>query len=307
MSDIKVTGHTPADTDSVCSPIAYAWYSTNVLSQPAVAVVGSDLNKETICVLEKLKVAHPTKISEFDEGEKLVLVDTTNPKELIPGTQTAEIVTIIDHHKLGGLTTEKPTNATIRTYGCTATVIWEMMGEKVAQLPPEIAGVMAAAIISDTLKLSSPTTTEMDRQALASLAKQASLDIDSFAAEMFAAKSDISDMSAKQVLETDYKDFDFGGKNYRICSIETTKPEFTLNRIAEFRSEVEQVKTSQNLAGVFVFVVDIIAGQATMFCTNGAEDFAEKAFGVKFEAGLMQLPGVVSRKKQIVPAFEKAA
>lgn len=306
-------GHTPADTDTVCSPIVYAWFLKNVMGIDAEAVVGSELNKETKTALSEFGVQAPTLISEVNSEDKVVLLDTTNPKELIAGTAEAEIIEVIDHHKLGGLSTDKPLNVTIRPYGCVATVVYERMqsesknADKALELPKEMAGLLAAAIISDTLNQTSPTTTDLDKQVLSELANIAGVNVDELAGKMFAAKSDISDMSAAEVLAMDYKDFDFGGQNFRISSIETTEPKFTLDRLEEFRTTAEELKTQDNLAGVYAFVVDILKSEATLFCTAGAEEFAEKAFSAKFENGLMHLPGVVSRKKQIVPKFEAVA
>lgn len=307
MSDIKVLGHTPADTDTVCSPIVYAWYLKNVKGQDAEAVIGSELNKETKVALEEFGVAVPEQVSQVEAGSKVVLIDTTNPKELISGVTEAEIIEVLDHHKLGGLATDKPLNVTIRPYGCVATVVYERMGADTAELPKEMAGLLAAAIISDTLNLTSPTTTEVDKEALAKLTDLAGVKADELAEKMFTAKSDISDMTAEQVLGMDCKDFDFGGSNYRISSIETTNPQFTLDRIEEFRKSAEEIKVASSLVGVFVFVVDILKSEATLFCTAGSEELAQKAFKAEFLNGLMHLPGVVSRKKQIVPAFEAAA
>jgi manganese-dependent inorganic pyrophosphatase len=308
MSDVKVTGHTPVDTDSVCSPIAYAWYLKNIKQIDATPVIGSDINKETKFILDKFNVQKPEIITHFAEGDKLVVIDTSNPKEMLTGFETAEVIEVIDHHKLSGLTTTSPVPVTVKPYGCVATVIFEMMGEAVEQLPKEIAGLMLSSIISDTLKYTSPTTTEMDKTAGAKLAEISGANVDELATGMFTAKSDVSDLTAREIILTDHKDFEFGGKTYKISAIETADPSQVVTRLSELQTEAETIKSENNLAGVCVFIVDIINGNSQMFATTGdAQDLSQKAFGGSWESnGLMNLPGVVSRKKQMVPAYEKA-
>lgn len=305
MSNVLVMGHVPADTDSVCSPLAYAWYLKNVKGINAEAVIGSEINKETAFVLGELGLEAPRRITELTENDELVLIDSTNPEELIAGFENATVIEVVDHHKLGGLSTSKPLTVTIRPYGCVATVIYEIMGVEVNNLPKEIAGVMLAGILSDTLNLTSPTTTDTDREAVAKLAQIAETNSDEFAQGMFAAKSDISDLTASQVLLADSKNFKFASGTYKVSVIETALPEKVYERLDEIRAEAENQKAAENLEGIYVFIVDIVKSESKMFATAGAEGLAEQAFGEKFENGLMYLPGVVSRKKQMVPKFEE--
>jgi len=305
---IKVLGHKNPDTDSTCSPIVYAWFLNEFRNLEAEAVVLGELNKEAQFVLNHFGVVAPRQISSVGEGDKLVILDTNNPDELVEGYQLAEILEIIDHHKLQGLKTSNITNVTIRTYGSVPTVLWELMAEAHSNLPRHIAGLMLAPIISDTLKFTSPTTTGQDREVADILAQIAEIDIDTFAAELFAAKSDLTGMSAEQILTTDSKDFDFGGKIYKLAVLETTAPVKALEMRAELVSEIETIKSRENLAGMMFFVVDIINSAAHLFVSSEHEaQIARKAFNADFdESGMMHLPGVVSRKKQIAPMVEKA-
>lgn len=305
---IKVLGHQNPDTDSTCSPIVYAWYLNEFKNLEAEAVVLGELNKEAQFVLNHFGVAHPRQISEVSEGEKLVIVDTNNPDELVNGFENAEILEIIDHHKLQGLKTNNIPNVTIRNYGSVPTVLWEIMAEAQDNLPKHIAGLMLAPIISDTLKFTSPTTTGKDREVADKLAQIAEIDIDSFAAEMFAAKSDLTGMSSEQILTTDSKDFDFGGKIYKLAVLETTNPNSALEKRAELSLEIEEIKKRENLAGLMFFIVDIVNSESHLFVTSEHEaQIARKAFNADFnEDGIMRLAGIVSRKKQIAPMIEKA-
>ena len=237
------------------------------------------------------------------------MVDTNNPEELITGYEKATIIEIIDHHKLAGLTTSAPLKITIRPYACVATILFELFDEKIsAQMPKEIAGLMLAAILSDTLKFTSPTTTDRDREATKTIAEHAGINIDELATAMFAAKSNLEGMSTNDILTSDHKNFKFGAQTYKVAVLETTDPQQALSRKEELINEMQHIKEAENLSGVFFFVVDILKSESTLLASdNECLPLAEKAFGKQFEGNTMHLPGVVSRKKQMVPPLEKAA
>lgn len=306
---IKVLGHQNPDTDSTCSPIVYAWFLNEFRNLEAEPVVLGGLNKEAQFVLNHFGVDTPRQVSKVIEGEQLVIVDTNNPDELVSGYEQAEILEIIDHHKLQGLKTSNIPTVTIKSYGSMPTVLWEIMAEAHDNMPKHIAGLMLAPILSDTLKFTSPTTTGQDREVADILAEIAEVDIDTFAAELFAAKSDLTGMSATQILTTDSKDFDFGGKVYKLAVLETTAPAKALEMRAELADEIEVIKSQEGLAGMMFFIVDIVNSEAHLFVTSEHEaQIARKAFNADFdETGIMRLPGVVSRKKQIAPMVEQAA
>jgi len=308
MAEIKVMGHVPPDTDSVCSPIIYAWY----LQQTGVnakAVISGKLNRETEFLLKHFNLPQPEIISEVGEGDQLILLDTNNPEELINGYDKATVIEVIDHHKLAGLTTPAPLKVTIRPYACVATILFEMFDEKIAvNMPEDIAGLMLAAILSDTLKFTSPTTTDRDREAAKTIAEHAGIGIDDLASQMFAAKSNLEGMSPADILTSDHKNFKFGESTYKVAVLETTDPQQALDRKDELLVEMQNVKSSENLAGVFFFVVNILKSEATLIVSDDSlRSLAEKAFGQSWTGDTMHLPGVVSRKKQMIPPLEKAA
>jgi manganese-dependent inorganic pyrophosphatase len=302
MADVKVFGHSPADTDSTCSPIVFAWYLSEYKNLPAKAFVSGDINREAKFVLEKFGVAVPDQLGQLQPGDKVAIVDTNNPEELPDGISEVEIVEIVDHHRLFGLKTNSPLNVTIRTYGSVPTVMWEMFTpEAKANLPKQIAGLMLAPIVSDTLNFTSSTTTEADRVAGAELAKIAEINIDELAKEMFAAKSDLTGMDAKQILLSDYKDSEFGGEIYRVGVLETTDPSQPLGMIEEFKQLITQVKQEESLAGFFFFIVDIVKSEAHLVRTDAEVEIAKSAFAKDFDGDVMLLPGAVSRKKDLIP------
>ncbi|MEI6477796.1 MAG: manganese-dependent inorganic pyrophosphatase [bacterium] len=303
---LKVFGHLNPDTDSTCSAIAYAWFLNEQAMEATPYLLGAP-GKEALFVLDRFKQSQPEILSSVGEGDEIVIVDTNNPEELLDLSK-ATLRGLVDHHKLvGGLSTSEPVEITMRTVGCTATVIWMLMQEKgVEKIPAEIAGLMLSAILSDSLKFTSPTTTETDKKAAEWLTAQAGVDVDELAAGMFDAKSDLSGMSPKDLLLSDSKVFDMAGKKVRISSLETTKPANALAMRTELVEAMQALKTEQGLDGAFFFIVDILSSSAELLLPSEFEiSVAEKGFDKTATEGLIELPGVVSRKKQMVPAIEK--
>jgi len=306
---IKIFGHKPPDTDSVCSPIVYAWYLSKKKNTPAKAYIAAEVNKETAFILKKFGAEKPEMIQKVGPEDQVIILDTNNPEELLEGVNESDIVEIIDHHKLaGGLSTEAPIKITIRPVACAATILWSMMKkEGNTDIPKEMAGLMLASILSDTLKFSSPTTTEEDKNACEELAEKASVKIDKLAEEMFDAKSDLSGMSEKDILLSDSKVFELGGKKVRISVLETTKPENALSMEKELTQGMREIKQEEKLDAALFFAVDILNTASDLLVPGELEEaLAKKAFQKEFKDGRMHLEGVVSRKKQMVPNIEKA-
>lgn len=305
---LKVIGHKAPDTDTVCSPIAYAWYLSEKKNIPAEAYVAGELNKETAYILSHFDIQTPQLLKNFSAGDEVFLMDTNNFEELLDGIASAKIKGIIDHHKLiGGLTTDEPIAIIMEPIACTATIVWNIMKrDGITEIPKGIAGVMLCAILSDTLKFTSPTTTDIDRNAATELATICGENIDTLAEEMFAAKSDLTGMSTRTILTVDSKVFEMGTKKARISVLETTKPDNALAMLADLQKEIETVKSEDKVDYVFFFVVDIINTEAHLIVSTDEEKkIAEKAFGQTFSGETLALPGVVSRKTQMVPVLQK--
>jgi manganese-dependent inorganic pyrophosphatase len=295
-----VIGHKNPDTDSVVSAIALAF-----LRDCSPAVSGK-INKETDFLLKKFGFELPPLLPD---GEKrIILVDNNgNPEELAPGIEPTEIVEVVDHHKLGGLKIAEPIPVTIKTLGSTATIIFNLYQESSKKISKEMAGLMLGAIVSDTLKFTSPTTTRDDIKAAETLSEMASVNIDDLASEMFAAKSDISDVPTPELLRKDYKVFDMTGNKVGIGVWETTLPEAVISRKKEIMQSLEDIKKTDGLDFVLFGVVDILDTKTHLMLLGEPElQLIEKAFGAKAVEGVAALPGVVSRKKQLVPTLERA-
>ena len=308
MDTLKVFGHTTPDTDTTCAAIAYAWYLREVANTPADPYTTGPLNRETTAVLTHFGVTTPPQLERLEAGDCVALVDTNNPEELLPGWEEATITHIIDHHKLiGGLRTSEPISITMQPVACTTTLIWDAARTKNVSIPREVAGLMLAAIISDTLKFTSPTTTPLDREAAEALTTLSESNIDSLAEAMFAAKSDLSGLSARNLVTGDSKIYPVAGKRIRISVLETTKPENALTMAGDLQEAMRTVHQEEALDGFFFFIIDILQSNAELLvATPNDQAIAEKAFGKPFTDNTVHLPGVVSRKKQILPPLEAA-
>lgn len=302
---IKVFGHKSPDTDSTGSPIIWAWYLNEVKNTPAEAVLLGEPNTEAAFMLKRWDLPKPAIIDDVAPGEPVIIVDTNNPDELPASINDADIRAIVDHHKLvGGLSTAGPITITIRPLACTATILHNLMGPNADKMPDWVKGVMLTCILSDTLEFRSPTTTEQDRALAERLAGELGLDVGDYAAEMFAAKSDVSAFSAAELLRMDSKAYEVGGKKFRVSVLETTSPEMVLGREAELVDAMAPVATEDGVDQVLLFVVDILREEATMLTPNAlTQGVAKASFGVEADGARVVLPGVMSRKKQIIPVL----
>ena len=303
---IKVFGHKSPDTDSTGSPIIWAWYLTNVKGTPAKPVLLGEPNTEAAFVLKRWDLAKPEIISDVAAGENVVIVDTNNPAELPASINDANILQIIDHHLLaGGIRTKSPIDITIRPLACTATIMYDLMGDDTAKMPDAIKCAMLSCILSDTLEFRSPTTTPHDREVAETLAHQLGISIPDYAAELFAAKSDVSAFSDAELLRMDSKEYNVAGKELRVSVLETTAPQVVLNRKASLMKAMESVAAEDGADQVLLFVVDIIREEATLLVPNDlVRKIAEASFGATATGDAVVLPGIMSRKKQIIPALK---
>ncbi|OOY21225.1 manganese-dependent inorganic pyrophosphatase [Thioclava sp. DLFJ5-1] len=303
---IKVFGHKAPDTDSTGSPIAWAWYLNDVKGTPAKPCLLGEPNTEAAFVIEHWGLDKPEIISDVEEGEDVVVVDTNNPAELPSGINAANVIQIIDHHKLtGGIETKGPIDITMRPLACTATILYDLMGDDVAKAPRGIKGAMLSCILSDTLEFRSPTTTDHDRAVCDALAADLGIDMHELAEKMFEAKSDVSAFTDAELLRMDSKEYPVDGTSFRVSVLETTAPKMVLDRKASLMSSMEEVAKEDGVDQVLLFVIDILKEEATLLVPNDlVKGVAEKSFDATVEGDTVVLPGVMSRKKQIIPSLK---
>jgi manganese-dependent inorganic pyrophosphatase len=299
----QVLGHKSPDTDSTGSPILWAWYLNDVKGEKAEAVLLGEPNTEAAFMLTYWNLPKPAIIADVAEDAPVVIVDTNNPAELPASINKADIRAIIDHHKLvGGLETKGPIDITVRPLACTATIMVDLMGDDAAKMPDWAKGAALTCILSDTLEFRSPTTTAHDKAVAEQLAADLGLSISEYAAQMFAAKSDVSAFSDPELLRMDSKEYAVEGTKFRVSVLETTSPQMVLDRKDSLMASMTDVAGEDGVDQVLLFVVDILNEEATLLVPNDlVKSVAEKSFGAEVSGDLVVLPGVMSRKKQIIP------
>ena len=241
--------------------------------------------------------------------KKVALVDHNEKDQAVDNIDKAEIVEIIDHHKLGSLETMAPISFRNQPVGCTATILYEMYGEQKLEISPNIAGLLCAAIISDTLMFRSPTCTLSDKMAAGALALIAGINIEQFAREMFKAGSNLKDKSPEEIFYQDYKKFiaedDINFGVGQISSMDS-------DELVEIKERLVPFMVSEcgrhGVTRVF-FMLTNISEESTelLYYGEGSEEMASIAFHMEPKDGVFDLKGVVSRKKQLIPALMEAA
>lgn len=301
-----VFGHKSPDTDSTGSPIIWAWYLNEVKATKAEAVLLGEPNTEANFVVKYWDCPKPRIVTEIADGTKAVIVDTNNPAELPANVNALDVVAIIDHHKLvGGLETKGVIDITIRPLACTATLMHDLMGADAAKMPKWVKGLMLSCILSDTLEFRSPTTTAHDKALAEALAKDLGLSIADYAAKLFEAKSDVGAFSDAELLRMDSKEYTVAGKELRVSVLETTAPKVVLDRKASLMNSMVGVAKEDGADQVLLFVIDILKEEATLLVPNDlVKSLAEASFGVKVTGDTVVIPGLMSRKKQIIPALK---
>ena len=236
--------------------------------------------------------------------KKLILVDHNEKSQAVTNIDEAEILEIIDHHRLGSLETMSPVYFRNQPLGCTATIIYQMYQEQGIEIEKNIAGLLCSAIISDTLMFRSPTCTNLDKEVANKLAQIAGIDVKEFAQDMFEAGSDFSNKTEKEILNQDFKIFHSGDTDFGVSQISAMSRQ-ELDKVEErIRPEMELMLGEKKLDMMFVMLTDIF-NESTYLIYNGdgASSLAAEAFGCAESEDGLTLKGVVSRKKQLIPAL----
>lgn len=310
MSKVYVTGHKSPDTDSIAAAISYS-YLKRQLGMDAVAARAGEPNKETKFALDYFKVEAPELLTSVarknpdDEKTKVILVDHNESKQCVDGIKDADVLELIDHHRLGDFETESPIFILIRPVGCVNTVIYGLYKQNGVKPSKEVAGMMLSAIISDTVLFRSPTCTEEDKKAVKELAEIAGVDYEKYGMDMLKAGADISDYPAEKLAHNDTKEFEAGGKTFSCGQISVMDVEPINAKKADIMKALEDTKAEKKYEASYLMVTNILTEDTYLWFTEGAKDAAEKAFGKKAENGMIYLPKVMSRKKQVAPFLLK--
>ncbi len=257
-----------------------------------VAVV-IDKNGKVVGIITRHDLINPSK-------KKVILVDHSEKALSVDGIEEAEILEIIDHHRLGGIETGHPLTVHVKPLGSTCTIIWQLFKSSGIEIPKEIAGIMMGAILSDTLILKSPTTTEIDRKALNDLSSMLKINPTKFGIDMFRAKYDPKNLSISELITMDLKELHFTRGKVAIAQLELIQPKLLLERKGDILSEMEKISQERGYILYIFMLTDVMESSSTLLVA-GNKRIAEKAFKKKVENGEIFLEGVVSRKKQVIP------
>ncbi|MEW5289881.1 DHHA2 domain-containing protein [Erwinia papayae] len=291
---IHVFGHINPDSDAICTAVVTAWWLTQ-RGQPASAWRTGEANRETQFIFEAAGLTLPPLLTIPLRGEAVWLVDFTEPAQGPDDLLHSNITGIIDHHRLGGLVTRLPPEVCIRPLGSSATILWLLMDNQARKaLAPTHAMLLLGALLSDTLNLRSPTTTEEDIHTAGELSVISGISRRSFARNLLRAKTDLSGLTAQQLLDKDLKAFVIAGTDVRVAQIEVTTPEQVAPLMDDLRAAMAFLANQSGAGMVVLMLTDIVAGFSTLY-------FAGRE---SVHAASCSVPGMLSRKKQLLPWLE---
>lgn len=306
MSKVFVLGHKNPDTDSICSAIAYAHLKKET-GMDAEAIRLGEPNNETLYALEQFKAATPRLVERAaGEVEQVILVDHNERQQSISDIDEVQVIEVIDHHRIANFETADPLYFRAEPVGCTATILLKLYKEQGVTVPAGIAGLMLSAIISDSLLFKSPTCTEQDIQAAKELADIAGVDAEEYGLAMLKAGADLSNKTLEDLISLDSKEFEAGGHRFEVAQVNAIDVAEVLGRQAELEVLLGNVVAQKGL-DLFVFAVtDILNNNSEAIVLGRRADIIEDAFRSAVTDNRVLLPGVVSRKKQIVPLITEA-
>ena len=298
-------GHIIPDSDSVCSAISLA-YLLNKIGRAATPARQGELNPETKFILDKFGFEAPVLKTSF-AGDELFITDYSDIAQAPQDLDKTTVVGIVDHHKLGDITTSAPLECWIRPVGCTNTIVKEMYDYHKVEIPANIAAIMMCAILSDTVIFKSPTCTALDIQVVKELSKICGIeDFGALGMEMFKVKSEVEGTPVRDLVMRDYKNFDMHGFKVGVGQLEVVDGSVFDKIKDDLMEDIKKVKDEQKLHTVALLLTDIMKEGSEVLVVSNDTSIFEKAFNCKLEDGKVWLDGCLSRKKQIIPFLEPA-
>ena len=308
MSKELVFGHQNPDTDAITAAMAFSYYQ-NQLGYETEAVALGEPNEETQYALKHFEMKAPRVVETVaNEVDKVMLVDHNEPQQSVKDIDKVTVTHLVDHHRIANFNTAQPLWANLRPYGCVSTILYEMFNEKHIDIPAHLAGMMMSAIISDTLLLKSPTTTDHDREAVKGLAKiSGEEDYEAYGINMLKAGTNIAAKSDNEIVDGDAKTFELGGSKLRIGQVNTVDLDDVFARQADLEKEMHSLMDANGYKTFILIVTNILNSDSELLVVGDNTDKVEKAFNKQLgDNKRMNLPGVVSRKKQVVPPLTDA-
>ena len=306
MAKTYIFGHKSPDTDTITSSLVMANLEKALGNADAVACRLGGLNKETEYVLNYFDIEAPELIDDVEDDAQVILVDHNSPSESVDNLENAKILKVVDHHKLA-LETSYPLFYRAEPVGCTETVLFKLYKENGVEVTKEIASLMLSAIISDTLLLKSPTTTEDDVEAVKELAEIAEIDYESYGLEMLKAGTDLSDFSIEEILDLDAKQIEFGDVKSIVNQVNTASIPDVLEMQEDLEDGIQKIIDDEDLDIFMLLITDIVNSNSEVLVLGSQASLVEVAYDVTLEDNHALLEGVVSRKKQVVPIMTETA
>ena len=303
--EILIFGHKNPDTDSICSSLVKERLSKKLKMENVRAVRLGKINKETKYVLDYLKLQEPELVEKLEDGQQVIMVDHNEFNQSVEKIEKAKILEVVDHHRIANFETLEPLSYTARPYGCTSTILLEEYKIKNVEISKEEAILMASSIMSDTLLLKSPTTTEHDKKALEELEKIIGIDIKEYGLEMLKAGTDLNDFTAKELISLDAKSLDKNGTKFIIAQVNTVNIPDVLKRQEELENAIKEEIESKGLELFVLAITDILNSNSEIIALGNKVKEKKKGFDKKLENNRVFLEGVVSRKKQLLPNIDK--
>jgi len=298
-----IFGHTSPDSDSIVGAISLS-YLKNQLGEDTIPTRQGEISPETEFILNKFNGTLPELKTSY-AGEEVYIVDFSDIAQAPEDIMEATILGIVDHHKLGDLTTSTPLECWIRPNGCSNTIVKEMYDSYDVKIPKDIAGMMLCAILSDTVIFKSPTCTKVDTKACKELAKIAGIeDYKALGMEMFIVKSAVEGASARTLNTRDYKEFAMGSEKVGVGQLEVVDLTVFDKMKDDLFADLKIMKEENGLHTIMLLLTDImIEGSQALVLSDDISKF-EIAFDTKVQDNQAWLPGVLSRKKQIIPFLQ---
>ncbi len=306
MGKTLVFGHKSPDTDTICASLVMANLQKK-LGNEAEAVRNGEINKETTYVLNYLNVESPRLIEGVEKDQEVILVDHNEFGQSANNIAEAKIKMVVDHHRVCDFKTAEPLYYRAEPVGCTCTILYKMYKENGIEIDKTMASLMLSAIYSDTLLLKSPTKTAEDERVVAELEAISGLDKDNYGIAMLKAGTDLSDVTAKRLIEIDCKECPLNDKKAKVAQVNTVD----IPKMMERKEEIEEVMKADieaNGLDLFVFAItDVLKSNSQVIVLGKETALFEKAFKKELVDNTVLLEGVVSRKKQILPPLQNNA
>ena len=305
MRYIYIIGHKSPDLDSVAAAISYANLKNRTRKSNEteyIPAVAGAINKETEFCLKKFSFNAPEILKNI-KGKNVILVDHNEFAQAADGIEQAKIIEVLDHHKVDFKYSE-PIAFNVKPWGASCSIIAEKYFKNNLELNKNLAGLMLAAILVDTVITKSPTCTEYDKTIIEKLANIANIkDWREFGMELFKVRSTVSDLSDAEIIKSDFKDFNFKQGKFGIGQVETVDLNDFVKREDAIVKELNKIKKAENYHTVILFITDIIKEGSKFLIATDDQEKIEQALGVKLENKKVYIKGIISRKKQVAPGF----